>query len=107
MRSLLRSSLLLRHISALVCLGLLLAACEIEGGVPPPTPVTTAPTLGPAPTDAAVAAANTLRDDTWMIGLLDQPRDLYPYQSSPGNQRTAAPLTELLFPSPVLAFNYG
>jgi peptide/nickel transport system substrate-binding protein len=85
---------------------LLLAACAIEGGVPPVTPAVV-PTLGPAPTDAAAAAANAARDDTWMIGLLDQPRDLYPYPKDATSQRVAAPLTELLFPSPVLALNYA
>src|SRR6266487_6171947 len=107
MRSLSRFSFLLRHVSLFISLSLLLAACTIEGGVPQATPVTTAPTLGLAPTDAIVAAANAARDDTWLIGLIDQPHDLYPYQSSPSNQRVSAPLTELLFPSPILAFNYG
>jgi peptide/nickel transport system substrate-binding protein len=102
-----RSRLLLRSLSALTCLSLLLAACAIEGGVPPATPVAVAPTFGPAPTDAAIAAAIAARDDTWAIGLLDQPRDLYPYPRDAPSQRVAAPLTELLFPSPVLAFNYS
>ena len=78
-------------IGALICSLILLAACAIEGGVPPATPVTVAPTLGPAPTDAAVAAAQAARDDTWVIGLLDQPRDLYPYARDPTAQRMAAP----------------
>ncbi len=101
-----RSRLLLRSLSALVCLSLLLAACAIEGGAPTAAPVVVAPTFGPAPTDAAVAAASAARDDTWAIGLLDQPRDLYPYPRDAPSQRIAAPLTELLFPSPVLALNY-
>ena len=96
----------LSRIGALICSLILLAACAIEGGVPPATPVTVAPTLGPAPTDAAVAAAQAARDDTWVIGLLDQPRDLYPYARDPTAQRMAAPIVELLFPSPILAFNY-
>ena len=102
-----RSRLLLRSLGTLACLSLLLAACAIEGGVPPATPVAVAPTFGPAPTDAAAAAASTARDDTWAIGLLDQPRDLYPYASDAPAQRVAAPLTELLFPSPVLTLNYS
>ena len=98
--------MLLRALSALTCLSLLLAACAIEGGAPTATPITVAPTFGPAPTDAAVAAASAARDDTWAIGLLDQPRDLYPYARDAPSQRIAAPLTELLFPAPVLALNY-
>jgi len=101
-----RSRLLLRLLGALACLSLLLAACAIEGGVPPATPVAVAPTFGPAPTNAAAAAASAARDDTWAIGLLDQPRDLYPYARDAPSQRIAAPLTELMFPSPVLALNY-
>jgi peptide/nickel transport system substrate-binding protein len=97
----------LRRLGALVSLLLLLSACAIEGGVPPATPVAEAPTIGPAPTDAAVAAAQAERDDTWVIGLLDRPRTLYPYQPSPTAQRTAAPITELLFPSPVLSYAYS
>jgi peptide/nickel transport system substrate-binding protein len=102
-----RSRSLLRSLGALVCLSLLLVACAIEGGVPPATPVAVAPTFGPAPTDAAIAAAKAARDDTWAIGLIDQPRDLYPYPKDAPSQRVGAPLTELLFPSPVLALNYS
>ena len=98
---------LLRPISALICLCFLLVACTIEGGTPRTTPTVVPATLGPAPTSAAVAEANAARDDTWIIGLLEQPRELYPYAGNPTAQRAAAPLTELLFPSPVLAFNYG
>jgi peptide/nickel transport system substrate-binding protein len=98
--------LLLRSLGVLACLSLLLAACAIEGGAPTATPVAVAPTFGPAPTDAAFAAASAARDDTWAIGLLDQPRDLYPYARDAPSQRIAAPLTELMFPSPVLALNY-
>src|SRR5687768_14469534 len=101
-----RSRLLLRLLGALACLSVLLAACAIEGGVPTATPVAVAPTFGPATTDAAAAAASAARDDTWAIGLLDQPRNLYPYAKDAPSQRVAAPLNELLFPSPVLALNY-
>jgi peptide/nickel transport system substrate-binding protein len=98
---------LLRLINALICLSFLLLACTIEGGTPRTTPTVVPATLGPAPTSAAVAEANAARDDTWIIGLLEQPRELYPYTGNPTAQRAGAPLTELLFPSPVLAFNYG
>jgi peptide/nickel transport system substrate-binding protein len=96
-----------RWAALLLGLALLLPACAIEGGVPPATPAAIAPTLGPAPTDPAVAAARAARADTWMIGLLDRPQDLYPYQPGPTAQRVAAPITELLFPSPILAYNYA
>ncbi len=94
----------LRRIGALVCLGLLLAACEIEGGTPRAADAPVPPS--PLPTSAA-AMANAIRDDTWAIGLLDEPKSLYPYPDSVAAQRIAAPLTELLFPSPILSINYG
>jgi peptide/nickel transport system substrate-binding protein len=106
MKSKLFATRLLHRFCAFISLGLVCAACAIEGGVPNRTAVPTAPAPGRPPTDAAIAAANAERDDTWVIGLLDQPRYLTPYQSSQGNQRLAAPVTELLFPSPVLAYNY-
>ncbi|MFL5804170.1 MAG: peptide ABC transporter substrate-binding protein [Roseiflexaceae bacterium] len=95
----------LRHVSLFLCVGLLLAACEVEGGVsrtenPTPTPVQ----VSASTTIAAVQAA---RDDTWSIGLLDEPKSLYPYPRDVNAQRIAAPLTELLFPSPILSLNYG
>jgi len=106
MKSMLLAHRLLRRFCTLISLGFLCAGCAIEGGVPNSTAAPPIPTAGPAPTSAEIAAANAARDDTWVVGLLDQPRYLTPYQSSPGNQRMAAPITELLFPSPILAYNY-
>lgn len=90
----------------LLAVGLLLSGCEIEGGVPA-VPPTSQPLSLPQPTEASVATAIAERNDTWIVGLLEVPRNLYPYQPSPSAQRVAAPITELLFPSPILAFNYG
>jgi peptide/nickel transport system substrate-binding protein len=59
------------------------------------------------PTSATVANALATRRGTWVIGLLDQPTDLYPYPLSAATQRTLAPISELLFPAPILAYNYG
>jgi peptide/nickel transport system substrate-binding protein len=59
------------------------------------------------PTSATVANALATRRGTWVIGLLDQPTDLYPYPLSAATQRTLAPISELLFPTPILAYNYG
>jgi peptide/nickel transport system substrate-binding protein len=86
----------------------LLAACEIEGGVPEPTPVTTSVPVEPTvlPTSATIAEQIAEREDTWAIGLGERPVDLYPYPESVAARRAAAPVTELLFPSPILALNY-
>jgi peptide/nickel transport system substrate-binding protein len=94
-----------RLLAALLGIALLLAACTIEGGVPEATP-TAEPQLGPPPTSAAVAEQIAARQDTWAIGLLDAPGDLYPYPQTAAAARAAAPVTELLFPSPILAHGY-
>jgi len=105
-------------LSALICVSLLLSACEIEGGVERPTDVvasplapTTSPELEATAQSVAMAealeAAKAVRDDTWIIGLLDEPRSLYPYADSASSARIAGPITELLFPSPILSLNYG
>lgn len=100
------SSRVLRSIGALISLCLLLSACAIEGGVPTQVP-TSQQTLVPAPTSAAAAAANTARADTWAIGLLEGPQAISPYLDSAATQRAAAPVTELIFPAPILAIGYG
>lgn len=84
-----------------------LAGCTIEGGVPTPTPEPTLPVSAPIPTGAVVAERIAERNDTWMIGALDLPADLYPYPQSAATRRASAAITELLFPSPILPYNYG
>lgn len=84
-----------------------LTACTIEGGVPTPTPAPTASPVGPLPTSAAVAERMAIRADTWEIGMLDVPSDLFPYPQSAATRRMVAPITELLFPSPILTYGYG
>lgn len=91
----------------------LLAGCvQIEGGVPTATPAL-APeerptaTLPPLPTSAAVAERLAERNSTWILALATFPDSLFPYQYSATEQRIAAPITELLFPAPVLTLNYG
>ncbi len=105
----------LRRLSALCTLAMFLAACAVEGGVPEATPApggslpaSAAPAATPPQlANDAVATAVALRNDSWAIGLQDAPKDFYPYQPGASAQRAAAPITELLFPSPVLAYNYG
>lgn len=85
---------------------LVLAGCQIEGGVPDTT-TTTASSPLPQATDTSIAAARADRANTWAIGLVDTPQTLLPYQPSTAEQRRAAPILELLFPSPVLSYNYA
>jgi peptide/nickel transport system substrate-binding protein len=92
--------------TALFALALLLPACTIEGGVPE-APPTTAPVLGPPPTSAALAQQIAQRQDTWAVGLLDAPGDLYPYPASMAAARMAAPIAEVLHPAPILAHSYS
>lgn len=96
---------ILRRIGILLSIALLLSGCEIEGGVPRADGPT--PTPAPISTSATMEAARQMRDDTWSIGLLDEPKSLYPYYDGAATQRLAAPLTEMLFPSPILSLNYG
>lgn len=90
----------------------LLAACEIEGGVPSPTTPGTLPQEQtaehptPFPPPTAPAAPQQPRDTGFRVGLLEEPADLLPYHDDAADQRITAPVSELLFPSPLLALNY-
>ena len=95
---------LLQRLALAAAAALLISGCAIEGGVP-----TIAATASPAPIGlppTAAALTPTPAPTGWTLGLLDQPRTLLPYQPTPANMRAAAPAAELLFPSPVLSFNY-
>ena len=63
--------------------------------------------MGPIPTSAIIAGRIAERSDTWMIGALDLPSDLYPYPQSAATRRAMASIAELLFPSPILTYDYG
>lgn len=93
------------HITTLICLILLLASCSVEGGVPE-IPPTSAASPQPQKTDSAYADKIAQRSNTWTLGLTEQPHGLSPYQPSANDERRAAPVVELLFPSPILAVNY-
>jgi peptide/nickel transport system substrate-binding protein len=93
-------------LAVLCCLPLLLAACTIEGGVPT-TPPTPEPVLDLPPTNVAVVEQIAARRDTWAVGLLDPLGSLYPYPANTAAARASAPVRELLFPSPVLAYAYS
>lgn len=110
-----------------VALMLLSACIEVEGGVEPPTtpgvlptiePPTATSTPSPTPTPVAspaIAPTNPppvvptveTRGSALRIGLLDEPIDVLPYHTDAGDERITAPVSELLFPSPMLALNYS
>jgi peptide/nickel transport system substrate-binding protein len=85
-------------------LTLLVSGCQIEGGVPPrSTPGAIAVTEAPTAVAQPTAASQT---SVFRIGLLDPPEDLLPYYLNVDDQRSTSPVTQLLFPAPLLAFNY-
>lgn len=117
----------------LLLLALSLAACEIQGGVERPTSIASAPTAPPsvpatevAPTASGSSAspavessasavgettagpsgAAGLNDGGVHIGLLTEVGDLLPYHDDSADERATAPISELIFPSPLLAVGY-
>jgi peptide/nickel transport system substrate-binding protein len=87
-----------------LCLLYGLSACQIEGGarqLPTGTvsrPSAAVPTATAPPVSSPVAALR--------IGLPDEPGALLPYHRDTTVERIAAPVSELLFPAPLLAVNY-
>jgi peptide/nickel transport system substrate-binding protein len=103
------------HPGVLLLLILFVSACEIQGGVAPPTTPGTLPqpveptatptvSVGDSP-DGSTASAS--RQSTFQIGLLDKPSDLLPYHTDASDERISAPVIELLFPSPMIALDYS
>ncbi len=88
---------LITFLIALLALPLLIG-CELVTDVPIASPSVLTPTPEPTPT---VVEKRVLR-----IGLVAEPPDLLPYHSNPTDERLTAALTELLFPSPMLAVDF-
>jgi peptide/nickel transport system substrate-binding protein len=88
----------------------ILSACQIEGGVRDRTPVVPAVVDTPqpllAPTNEAVAEALAERSDVWALGITDLPNDLFPYPADSALRRINSVALEMLYPSPILAYNY-
>ncbi|PDV99575.1 ABC transporter substrate-binding protein [Candidatus Chloroploca asiatica] len=92
----------------------LLSACQVEGGVD--RRMTVAPTAmgtgelvaeATAAIEALVATAPpVVSAGSVRIGLAAEPADLLPYHIDSADERVSAPLTELLFPSPLLLMGY-
>lgn len=100
----------------LVALILLLTACQLEGGVARPTvpgAANGAPTTTPGAEMALTGAAPdasalpaTPADGSLRLGLTSEPSDLLPYHNDSADERITAPISQLLFPAPLLALNY-
>lgn len=82
---------------------LVLTACEIEGGVP--SPATPGTLLQPTEVTTPVPTSPP-RDMGFRVGLLDEPADLLPYHTDASDRRVTSPVTELLFPEPLLPLSY-
>ncbi len=114
----------LRYLLPVCLLTLLVSACEIEGGVAPPTTPgaaqlptpTSSPTVQPTTTlapdtastpQATATSAVTSRGPAFQIGLIDEPADLLAYHTNAVDERVTAPVSELLFPAPLLPVDYS
>lgn len=115
-----RSRTILAPMNALrylcIIIGLIsLAACEVQGGVVRPTADLPAanvvsPTATPdAPTVASptVPVPTPALDGSFRIGMRNDPGDLLPYHTDSADERATAPISELIFPAPLLTLSYG
>jgi peptide/nickel transport system substrate-binding protein len=102
------------QLSMILLMALLLGACEIEGGVARPT-MTAQPQAAGATATMPVEVTQASEAETatppvieggLRIGLLSDPGDLLPYHSDSADARLTAPITQLLFPEPLLALGY-
>ena len=116
----------------LLLLTLTLAGCQIEGGALRPTSLAPTPTAAPAATTATTPVAVASPEATpavvasplpaaettpieplglgkggLSIGLLSDPGDLLPYYSDSADERASAPISQLIFPAPLLAVGYS
>jgi peptide/nickel transport system substrate-binding protein len=106
----------LRYILLIIVL-LSLAACEVQGGVARPTAsippaAVTEPTDAVAATEAPAATTVTanpapVRDGSLRIGMRVDPGDLLPYHADSTDERATGPISELLFPAPLLTLSYA
>jgi peptide/nickel transport system substrate-binding protein len=106
----------LRYI--VIFIGLLsLAACEVQGGVARPTPSlppaavasteAAPPTTVPEASATAIPALTAAGDGSLRIGMRVDPGDLLPYHTDGADERATGPISELLFPAPLLTLSYG
>lgn len=93
----------LRRLLLVLVLVLPLTGCEIQGGALTAVPATNpnvAQTL-PTPETTVTPTTSGLR-----IGVSDLPNDLFPYHTDSTDQRQTGPMTQLIFPPPLLSLGY-
>jgi peptide/nickel transport system substrate-binding protein len=96
-------------IPAVLTCALLLSGCEIRGGVERPgleEPTAPSAAASSVPAPSVVADTPVPLERTLRIGLATDPGDLLPFHSDSADERITAPLTELLFPEPLLTVGY-
>lgn len=102
-----RWSGVMRTVTALLIAVGLLSGCEIRGGVERPSltepvaPSTLPSTIASVQPETVLPLEQTLR-----IGMVTDPGDLLPYHTDAGDERMTAPITQLLFPEPLLTVGY-
>lgn len=84
-----------------------LTACDIEGGVPPSTTPGALPPIDSTQDTSQPSPTRVSQQTGFRIGLLEEPRDLLPYHEDVADERITAPMSELLFPAPVLTHHYN
>lgn len=91
---------------------LILSGCEIQGGVARPTAelmteaTNSAANITAAVSSTAEVATPLPRDGSLRIGLLTDPGDLLPYYTDSADERLSAPISQLIFPAPLLPIGY-
>ena len=90
----------------------ILSGCEIQGGVArPTTELTTGATNSAASVTVPVRPTSEVatplpRDGSLRIGLLTDPGDLLPYHTDSADERLSTPISQLIFPAPLLPIGY-
>src|SRR4051794_31443271 len=89
-------------------------ACTMQWALPPATPVSTlsaavtsVPTVKPLPATPTLPVPTQTSPPErshWTVGLLDEPATFVPFSA---DGRAATPISEVLFPSPVLGLGYA
>ncbi len=81
-------------------------ATTAERTASPPSASPIPPDLATTATSTATASNALTQTSTLRIGIQSEPSDLLPYHATAADERLTAPISELLFPAPLLPLNY-